>query len=292
MLQEPKKHHYIPVFYLKRWCDCDGKVHAVRNLSGRIIRNKRAPKYLCFEENLYSYNQDFQTENRAKIETNFFKPLDSEVARIVSQMIQGKMLADSDIVLWATFLLSMRVRTPNIVDKLKNEGQRVLTRELESAKREYDELTHPDDLATPLDWIRVNHPGLLESVGVGQLPKIASYPRAMQDLLSFSWHIVKYSASALPLLTSDRPCVYTEGLQGPNCIVTIPLSPRHAFFSFRPNSRAQESIMQSPPNRLSKALNRSVVGQAALRAFSQKTSDAPDRFFSNCLINSTDTAKT
>ena len=115
------------------------------------------------------------------------------------------------------------------------------------------------------------------------MPKIASNNRVIQDVLSFSWHIVIFELSSKPLLTSDRPCVYTEGLDKPDCVIALPLSPRHAFFAFRPDSHAQHALMKTPASLLAAGLNESVVGQAVTRAYSQNKGDAPDEFFRRCL---------
>jgi Protein of unknown function (DUF4238) len=101
----------------------------------------------------------------------------------------------------------------------------------------------------------------------------------MQDVLSFSWNIVNFERSSKLLLSSDRPCVYTEGLDKPDCIIALPLSPRHAFFAFRPNSRAQRRLMNIPISKLAAKLNDNVVRQAVTRAYCEPPGDAPDVFF-------------
>ena len=278
-MQESKKHHHVPVFYLSRWSGGDGTVHVIRNINGKIVRSRNTPDYLGFEYYLYSYHEDFDAADRAEIETKFFGPLDNEGARIVSKMITGGPLEKRDTILWAQFLTSMRVRTPENVDKIRTEAQKALVREIQSAQLDYAKLKQDTDPRTAVDWLRVNRPGLIESFGVGQLPKIASSPKVMQEVLSFDWHIVDFETSSKPLLTSDRPCVYTEGLDKPNCVIALPLSPRHAFFAFRPNSNAQRVLMKTPISRLAAGLNESVVGQAVTRAFCQSIGDAPDEFF-------------
>ena len=126
----------------------------------------------------------------------------------------------------------------------------MIVREIELAQAEYAALRGETDPETAVRWIDVNRPGLIDSFGVGQLPKIASNPKAIQDVLSFSWHIVNFERSSKPLLSSDRPCVYTEGLDNPNCIIAVPLSPCHAFFAFRPKSRVQHGLMNAPISKL------------------------------------------
>jgi hypothetical protein len=278
-MQESKTHHHVPVFYLSRWSGDDGKVHVIRNIKGRVVRSSRAPQYLGFECLLYSYAEDFEVADRAEIETMFFKPLDSEGAKIVAKMIAGLPLKRRDYIIWAQFLTAMKVRTPETVEKIRIEGSKALVREMESAQVEYEKLRGEADPPTAVAWVQVNRPGLMESIGVRQLPKIASYAKAMQDVLSFSWHIVSFGNSTKSLLTSDRPCVYTGGLDEPDCIIALPLTPSFAFFAFRRNSRAQFDLMTTPVSRLAARLNHTTVSQAVARAYCQGAGDAPDLFF-------------
>jgi Protein of unknown function (DUF4238) len=275
----PKRQHYTPVFYLNRWSGPDGRVHVVRKIHGKIARSNHPPKYLGFENHLYSYSENFDAVDRAKIETKFLAPLDNEGARIIAELIAGSRLEKRDYILWAQFLTTMRVRVPENVEILRVEGSKAILREIEAAQAEYAVLKRETDPETAVGWIEVNRPGLIESFGVRQLPRIASNPKLMQDVLSFSWHIVNFGTSSKLLLSSDRPCVYTEGLDKPDCVIALPLSPRHAFFAFRPNSRAQRSLANAPISKLAARLNDNVVSQAVTRAYCQGGGDAPDAFF-------------
>jgi len=282
-MQESKKHHHVPIFYLRRWSGEGGQVHVIRNINGKIVRSNHAPAHLGFEYHLYSYHEDFVAADRAEIETKFFAPLDNQGAKIVTKMIAGSLLEKRERILWVQFLLSMKVRTPENVERIRNEGEKVLTREMEGAQREYKQLKQDSDPDTAIDWLRVNRPGLIESIGVGQLSKIISNKKAMRDVLSFDWHIVDFKRSSKSLLTSDRPCVYTQGLANPNCVIALPLSPRHAFFACRSNSTSERVLMKMPISRLAARLNESVVGQAITRAYSKRESDAPNAFFQRWL---------
>lgn len=71
-MQESKKHHHVPVFYLRRWCGDCGKVHVIRNINGQIVRGDHAPSHLGFEYYLYSYSAEFDAFDRAEIESKFF----------------------------------------------------------------------------------------------------------------------------------------------------------------------------------------------------------------------------
>lgn len=287
-MQESKKHHHVPVFYLARWAGDNGKVNVVRNINGKIVRGRRTPQHLGFEYHLYSYAEEFDAADRAEIETKFFKRLDDAGARIIAKMINGDVLARRERILWAQFLLAMKVRTPENVSMIRAAFGKAVAQEMEAAQPEYAALRRDHDPPTAMGWLEANRPGLAQSLGVGQLPKLASNPQAMQDVLSFDWHAVDFGETGLRLITSDRPCVYTEGLNKPDCVIALPLSPRQAFFAFRPNSRAQRSLMRADVDLLLAALNESVASQAAARVYVQAAEHAPDEFLLRRLSASAD----
>lgn len=282
-MQQSKKHHYVPVFYLKRWCNQDGQVQVIRNIQGKVARSSRAPNYLNFELHLYSYAQSFDASDHAEIESKFYMPLDNEGARIVSKMVEGRPLDKRDKILWTQFLMAMRVRTPENVARIRSALEGGLLREMELAQHDYQKLRDDSDPLTAVDWLQVMRPGLLESLGVCQLPKISSDPEVMQEIASFEWHVLNLGGSSRPLLTSDRPCVYTTGIDHRDCVIALPLSPTYASFAFRPDSKAKRALMKTPISRVAGALNRSVVTQAYSRAYSRRVLDGPDSFFQRYL---------
>jgi hypothetical protein len=65
----------------------------------------------------------------------------------------------------------------------------------------------------------------------------------------------------------------------------LPLSPRHAFIAFYPNSEAQAALTQHGPTVIAAALNKNVVSQAKDRAYCFEKGDAPERFFQKYLVS-------
>ena len=286
MFQIPIRHHHVPEFYLTRWAsEEDGRVFLIKNLSGKIIKDRHPPSETGYEPHLYSYSEDHDSPNRAQIETDFFSPLDREGAKIIRKFISGKDLNHSEVNIWPQFLCAMRIRTPENVIKMKGHAREYLTRQLELDQTKYALLRRAKDPDRFIDWVSLAKPNLLEDVGVSQLPKIASSKNVLNDILKMNWHAVHFQCAPL-LLTSDRPCIFTTGLGNPDCVIALPLSPVCAFFAFYPESGACSALMSASPALLSSAINRSVVGQAKVRAYSQSEFDAPDSFYKDHLASS------
>lgn len=281
--QVSKRHHYTPEFYLRSWADEAGNIGVVQNFGGRIHRGHCAPKATGFEYDLYSYTENFNTENRAEIETDFFSRLDSEGAKIISKVINNENPEKNQRVLFAQFIAGLRVRNPDTIKKIRAESTEGFLEDLEAGQAEYEARKRDIDPPTFREWVELNRPGLIENIGVGQIPKIISMPMVLSDILKMSWYTVDFKASSKPLLTSDRPLVKWRGLGHPDCIIALPLSPRYGFFAFRDSSRVRDKLMRTPPNKLASALNANVVGQAIKYAYCSSDTDAPDSFFRNRL---------
>ncbi|RWO35013.1 MAG: DUF4238 domain-containing protein [Mesorhizobium sp.] len=91
----PKKHHYIPVFYLKRWAGEDGRLcEFSRPYDHRVKPRRTHPAGTGYEENLYSM-QGFEPELAQQIEERFFKFTDSLAAdaldRLVTKGVGGRL---------------------------------------------------------------------------------------------------------------------------------------------------------------------------------------------------------
>lgn len=52
-VQEPKKHHYLPEFYLSAWCGADGRLERYVNRNGSIKTRRFATGQVGYREDLY-----------------------------------------------------------------------------------------------------------------------------------------------------------------------------------------------------------------------------------------------
>lgn len=70
-MSDPKRHHYLPIFYLKQWSALDGRVIRHHRPYRQVVAHPIAPKYTGYEEGLYSLNPPAQ---RNVIEKTFAEP--------------------------------------------------------------------------------------------------------------------------------------------------------------------------------------------------------------------------
>ncbi len=276
--QTPRRHHYVPEFYLKGWVNEDGRLMTIKNLNGQIIRTSTTPKHTGFEWDLYSYDEKYTAAERAEIEERFFKPLDQYGSNILTNLISNKDLNTKDKVIWSQFLMAMRVRTPFNVSRLKALAEVHWTKNFPAEDKDYARLKSASSPESFDEWAMLENPGLRESIGIKQLPRLLNSKRILNDILSMRWLTLDVQLCSKKLVTSDNPAIFTSGLQHDNCIICLPLSPDMAFFAFQPNSYAEKMISGTPPLQLVKRINESVTIQAQTRIYSRQDLTVPDNF--------------
>jgi hypothetical protein len=277
-MNTPKNHHYVPVFYLKKWVGQDGKIQVFRGIRGKLESRRLSPESTGFEVNLYSYSSDFKTENPAEVETEFYSRLDNEGARIIEILLQGGDLSDKQKTLWAQFVLNLKVRNPETVSMIKEQYTSGLLSNIQASEEKYRAQKKPNDPEKLAEYIEQNHPGFISNAGLGQIPKIGSYQQALDDFTDLIWLCLDVSKSSRTLLTSDRPLIFPIGLHRSECVVALPLSPTHAFFAFHANSINHIAIMRETPDKLAAQMNRYVTNQSDQRVYARAANDVPQSF--------------
>lgn len=120
MLNEPIKHHYIPQFILRNFCDEHGKLNYCDLHTGR--ESKEVPQDVFMERNLYRFEDDGD-ESPVQIEKDLAK-FESEIAKL----LKNKFLTGTDLKLTlvendalALFLAIMPFRSKTTRDYYEKE---------------------------------------------------------------------------------------------------------------------------------------------------------------------------
>lgn len=51
----PRRHHYLPEFYQRKWRDQDKQVERYELINGKVVRRRVFPSAAGFQENLYRH---------------------------------------------------------------------------------------------------------------------------------------------------------------------------------------------------------------------------------------------
>lgn len=278
------RHHFVPQFLLRAWAEgsSDGKLQEfLVDLEG-VPTSRRAPKGTGFQDDLYALSKDNVAGlDKHAVETAFLARLDDEGAKIRRKLLEGKPLTGEEVVIWTTFVMGLRARQPAVVAKIKSGVTNALRESIAKDPEQYKALATASDPATLEEWTEQHFPGLIENYGLSMLADIAGHEDVAAQVRKLLWAVMDVSKGNHELLLSDRPCVWTGGIDAPTLIIALPLSPGKAFLAVRGKGTA-ESLLRTEPTELAKRLNENSVGQAQRRVYARD--ETPTVFIRSVII--------
>jgi hypothetical protein len=140
-MNEPRKHHYIPQFYLRKWARPDGRVLCYKRITaGAVTADWVTPKSTGFEKDLYTL-EHLPEDIRQAIEKEVTADVDNRAAAAMQKMITAKSadsLTADDRLAWAQFVVSLPIRNPDAVADIKeNSTKSGMAKAYEEAKKKF-----------------------------------------------------------------------------------------------------------------------------------------------------------
>ena len=124
-MSEPRKHHYVPVCYLKRWTTpADRRLCEHKLVPGRGVRPRRtAPGGTGYEVDLYRIH-GVPADVAQNFERRFMSLVDTDASRALEKIIAGTNDWTSRLRSgWTRFILSLLFRNPEAVATVKRTGK-------------------------------------------------------------------------------------------------------------------------------------------------------------------------
>jgi hypothetical protein len=261
MASSHRRHHFVPQFYLENWVGADGKLACYRWMRSRVIVSRLGPRNVAYREGLYTLPQAPEHQ-RQSIEKEFFAPIDERAAKVHRQLVTvgTTTLSMQDRTDWAVFLLSLRVRTPESVERIRADATAELLQVLDRDPEQWNQLRKAGDPSTLREWVQQNMPAMIENYGTSIVPQLIMDYRPLRHIVSMHWWTTRLSGAS-EFLTSDHPCVYTHGYGNPNCVIALPLTPTVVFYAAnRPELEADFNARSSQT--IAIRTNENVVSQA------------------------------
>jgi hypothetical protein len=267
-LQDPKRHHFIPQFYLRAWARGDGRLTWFYRPHSKVEAVSRYPKAVGFDTNLYAY-EGVPEDKRQILEKELFHPVDTHAAETHKLLLGGKLnaLSNENRVHWARFLLSTQLRTPFGLQELKRLADQTLRANLGVKNdAEFNALRKLGDPETIYEWTQKYQPQVIENAHKQFLPGLIDHEDLGHYLINMQWATVGLAHASQSLLTADRPFVSTHGWKDPNAVLLFPLSPRCLFVATNSAVRTSQ-IASKPASPLVKTVNDMVVRTAFNHVF-------------------------
>ncbi len=236
------KHHYLPIFYTKKWGNKNGKIFYYSIKNNKIICHDITPRNTGYEIDLYA-KKIIEEESRHSIETGCYKIIDDKAAKILNRIIANEIniLSITEKNDWCRFLVSMMTRHSSIVFDAKARGVDIITSKA-SDLTTIQQQHHMDDINYWKDHIG------LETLVAITTPEhkngLGMFEKYNEALLKMTWWIEDFSKTSFALLTSDYPLsisplkpnhrkfsTLTEILLSGDYLLSLPLTPELCFYA-------------------------------------------------------------
>jgi uncharacterized protein DUF4238 len=208
-----------------------------------------------------------------------FGDVDHRAARVLHKILASglKSIALEDRLDWVTFIMSLRLRQPDIIHDLKQDSESELKKSLAAQPEQYEELTTNGDPPSLEEWTEQHFPGLIENVGLSFLADFVGDQVVRRKIFEMNGSfgtfpeltscyfltIPAFSQSILMILTSSLRCRFR----------------RHGFSWRRGAKGLPRYLGNKIGNSFAMRLNESSVRNARVRVYARNSS--PRRFILN-----------
>jgi len=261
-MNDPRKHHYNPAFYLSQWTGGDGQLCEFKRVYGKVEAQRRHPKATGFQRDLYRTDgvPEAQTQH---VEKYFMSPLDNDAAMALQKIISGDRTDwnGDERTAWTTFIISLLFRNPDNVAIIKDHILEMWQEGMKVLEADYAARRRPNDPDTFEGYVALTNPAAPQIAASNFLMETISNERVGPTIFDMHWTRHDLKNSKVSLLTSDRPIIMPFGLGDPRAYIGLPVSPTVLFLASR-NPDFAKTVASWNPTKLAKELNKVVVCQA------------------------------
>jgi hypothetical protein len=273
MSRSDQKHHYIPVFYLKRWANTDCRLCEFSR-PHKLVRPRRThPDGTGYFRGLYTL--DGLASGRENIlETAFLKSIDDAASQALAGMIEGQDFTEplEMKTAWSRFMMSLLVRHPEALKEMKQR----LQVNVQDAYRQTRKPNEPERFEDNQEKSRSKELGRLHGSLLVDLVQDSKLARSWNKMV---WSIVRFANLDNELLTSDRPIVM-NAFQIADAHVCLSVSTSKMFFA-SVRKDGHERLKAIPPALVAETMNDAVTKQAVKFVYAR--TDRQLRFVENRL---------
>jgi hypothetical protein len=229
----PRRHHFAPVFYLKRWAD-GGFLEQFSRPDGVAVKARRvAPAATGYQDDLYVM-PGLSADLAQQVEQKFLQDVDTKAAEVLAQLERGVVPQTSQARSnWTRFVQSLQLRTPADIIGLKQRTRDDWGVSIPKIQETYDTMRRLGDPSTFEEFIEARDPEILDRMALKILTVLIDAEGMGAVINNLIWDVVDLTGSRHDLLASDRAVDQIEGLGHPDTILTVPLGPKRLFVATR-----------------------------------------------------------
>ena len=163
------RNHYVPQFLQRPWTGTDRKLQVFRRKVGRVEPSRQAPKGNGYMEDMLALTEDrVAGMDRHDIERVVLQSVDNDASKIRDKLVAGRInsLSGEERESWVRFLITLRLRQPNVVSFIREEAQTSLKENLANAPEDYMSLVIQGVLPPAEKLVEMAVPGLIANYGL------------------------------------------------------------------------------------------------------------------------------
>lgn len=276
---KPKKHHYLPVFYLKRWAQQHGDeklVEFCRPYGSEVKPRRTTPAGTGYLFGLYAID-GLPPATMQKVEEEFMRPVDTYASIALDLLERGDDGIKSSLEVgssWSLFLMSLMMRMPSDLEAFKLSYERRWKKLIPKMTEKYSSRTGDDFSASEIA-VRAILSSRIDEMAMELFTKLVDHQNIGKTLNNLHWFTIETDQTLPEFFTSDQPMVMGPGLGHQDAFIYLPIGPRRVFVAVK-DPMGERVIRARAIGSIVRLINEIVVEQAHARAYA--TSDRYLRF--------------
>ncbi len=260
--QDSIRHHYIPVFYLKRWVGDDAKICQYSRPRDDLHVKRVYPVQTGFVDRLYEM-KGVPPDAAQQIEHEFMKPVDTFASQALEMLENGDNRINTPKYrsAWSLFIMTLLMRMPEDLEVLEAALAEEWQRELPALRKLYKAKRRPIDPATIEEFIEQSDPQHMSRWTLNVARSLMDHDQLGQLLNNMRWFVVTAENPMVRLLTSDRPVVMSASLTERHAYLFVPLGPTRLFVAVN-NVETENIVRARPINQMIESCNDVISGHA------------------------------
>jgi hypothetical protein len=282
-MDEPKKHHYVPAFYLRGWERPEtGKLVEFRKLPRKLGTKEVTAQNTGFQKLLYSNASDDAAGMDHTFESEYLSSLDNDGAnalRVINE--PDPRFTDEVKVTWSRLMVSLMTRSPEDVNAFKKglefmheKPSPMRLRLIASMCKEFDIKTQEAE-----EVMASLRPPDVSFAAFKALGHLIEWSKLIPVLCAMTWRVRDLQNAKYTLLTSDRPVLNNHELAMPSGLLAMPVSPTRLLILHGSKSSNADHLRYSSGDVVVRSCNQLIV--EAARQYVWSTSQDQERFVGN-----------
>jgi hypothetical protein len=257
----PRRHHFIPAFYLRQWCDPTGKLVEYTKKHGKLVSKPIGPDATGFQFDLYAF-PELPPDLSQFIEQKFLDYADRTASDALQLHLTGNSCGWNTELLsaWSRFVNALHLRHPDAMSELRVAAKAIWEGSSESSQREYEKIKQPGDPDTYDEYLERIDPLIPVKARSELIMKMFDNQIIGEHINKMQQAVIDVSAAPYTLLTSDRP-VGLFTIKEANGMITLPISPTKLFVAVN-DRRKLDHLGRKRPADIVSHVNTHLVSRA------------------------------